>query len=1007
MLKFLEQLPAGDSHLNEAKFIRARAIKRAGDEQGEFDVYKNMIDDPQAPTGYKIAARAQIGRIQEARGQYDKALKTYRLIETDKDVNIRSYESLLRAVFINLNLGNEEEALRIIRQFSSLSDEDLSRTDSPLQIKELSSMVKNPGIAESYWACEKKWFPKWAELEKSLGAPKAEGEIIAPVITDLFAMGANMGRAKQLRDVNRYVELLRTLIHGARWQPSLVVEASSALSDAAQVMTEKASKFRDLIIAINEAAEYDDAEFKQNRNLNLAANYVDAGRFKDALSIAEKHLSEFDEDNEIRQAIVRLWALSAVNTGKNLAEAAEALEQQLEADSLGSSRIAALDILLQAYRALGRPKDEADRIALEINSPEIKSNTKYVEHLRRRLARLSSEGLTVDEFSTAVKQWLEQNKPEWFDFAKPKSIQDAAKNFDMEKVLTGYDYGLSKPEIFKLGVLTALGQTQPKSLRIRAFNRALKVASDGLMGHDKARAFLDSVYKIDEFDIQIRTFAIWQSAIHAAKMRDLDGLKHYMNNPLFNSIEPRFIERVESFKAFAEIDASSPSELKSFSTKLLSSPLDITKMALIYKSLNLLMEMGDFDIAQEVFDSLTNARATPGADKSILSFRMDAFNLLKMLKSAYPTNQALRKIVFSKIDENSVEKPKEWDNLNEAEHIDRLDRNALENMRLYKLKTEITTLADNEFWRDIGRVLDKFEDRNDLRFEMVKQAILNSRDDEGLSDAVFFGSVIIDLDVAGQWERFFSLIEEYKDKEKYPLTYMAVRFAEITKALRTGEKIDIESAFAEIDDPFMKEYSNELKLVYYIDKNNTELLKATLKDMTPKEIYDPRNIPTVLRAMELASMKKEAGPVKLVAISEIKHAILNSWSQWDWDAVRSVFELSKASDGAPLYPKEWLQYCLKMNNNDELEHRIILNDAELREDWEAALNSADAFLASNPTAYDYYQIKGLAEHNLGLKEKALASLNKFVEICHDNIERGESLKIIAEIQQTLDAPQPL
>ena len=142
LLDLCDGLPEGGKYAVEGKFLRAKRLARSGDAKREQDVLGGIVSIPRLPETYLAPACKMLGASLEASGDYRGALETYELLESDAERFSSAADCLMSAVLIDLRLGNNDEAVRLIRILQGAPAAVIQGATSAARIREFVDLVK-------------------------------------------------------------------------------------------------------------------------------------------------------------------------------------------------------------------------------------------------------------------------------------------------------------------------------------------------------------------------------------------------------------------------------------------------------------------------------------------------------------------------------------------------------------------------------------------------------------------------------------------------------------------------------------------------------------------------------------------------------------------------------------------------------------------------------------------------------------------------------------------------
>lgn len=141
LLSLCDELPPRHAYYIEGRFLLAKRLARAGDRAGEQEILGRIVATPNLPPDFVAPACRMLGASLEASGDYRGALDTYDLEEAAADRYSAAADCMLGAVLINLRLGNDDEAARLLRILQQAPPEVVRGADGASRIRELVALV--------------------------------------------------------------------------------------------------------------------------------------------------------------------------------------------------------------------------------------------------------------------------------------------------------------------------------------------------------------------------------------------------------------------------------------------------------------------------------------------------------------------------------------------------------------------------------------------------------------------------------------------------------------------------------------------------------------------------------------------------------------------------------------------------------------------------------------------------------------------------------------------------
>jgi hypothetical protein len=141
LLSLCDELPAGEKYYLEGRLLRAKRLARSGNRAGEQAVLGQIVSTQNLSFDFLAPACRTLGASLEASGDYRGTLDAYDLLEGAADRYSAAADCMLGAVLINLRLGNDDEAARLLRILQQAPAEVIRGANGAAQIRELTALM--------------------------------------------------------------------------------------------------------------------------------------------------------------------------------------------------------------------------------------------------------------------------------------------------------------------------------------------------------------------------------------------------------------------------------------------------------------------------------------------------------------------------------------------------------------------------------------------------------------------------------------------------------------------------------------------------------------------------------------------------------------------------------------------------------------------------------------------------------------------------------------------------
>ena len=996
LLDLCDKLPRDTDSYYDGKFLRAKGCARHGDLAGAGRIYEELVHDPKMPNGFLGSARKRYGDNLETRHDYRKALEIYRMSESDIDLS-GAKDCLLRAVFLNLEMENRDEALRVLGILAGADADSIKRAGTGAQITEMVALARDRKKADAYWDASAKWRPAWIALEQKLGMKSQGDAIIIPAIPDLTDLGKEMGAAMGAKDRDTYYEDLRKLAHGAFWQPGMVNELASMLTFYTTTFApECADDLRRFVLLLSDNFVSDDPSLVRKMQFYAVVNCIDTYQYAKAVKIIRAFEAVPQADDGFTQGMARLWGSVARQEKSEVAPAMAALEKTLASPNLQDQRGRSVTILADLYRMAERGADEEKLLKQEMENPQIKSIPADLQTITTRYNQLTKEGTESKQFLLAVEHWIQKQKPSWYDFAEPKSLEDPRLT-DLDTVLKNPDQLFTTPEVIKLQLLVASSPTQSYDVRGHAFLQAMGRLVDLASTREDATKVCDGLIDDPEFPEWMRVELLWSAICNARFEKRAAGFEKLRANPLAAKFNQRTKESCETFHAAMAVDATSGEAIGEFCGKLLQNEINDTVLGELRKSYTQLLQMGGIEAATGIYRGLASAKLGSDLQAGRAALQLEFLRSLNHAKKWMPAATAMRQLVLAQYPPDGIKEPPAYSTLQYPNRFYFLQEDVAEQIRLFQIKTQQIDPSDIWFWKAFIHDLPRTEAGRKLIFNLIAAALQNAPGDVERSETLALGDAI-DLDDAVLFNQFSALLQPYRNAVKFPQTYGKIRMIEIQHALRTGLTVNVEADFTNLQHPGARAAAQRTRLEYYIRTQNLPLLRQAVDSIPPDELLSGRLLRISLNAFELLGMTEELQLAKDAAKKAIYREVLDAWTTLDANGLYRAYKLADEIHEKSAVPPECFTYLCSVVFHRLDKAFMRTYEATAREDWPHVLSISNEAIALFPTYYHFYWMKGAALYHMGKQKEAIEPLQVYARYSQDEAEYPQAANWLKEIQ---------
>jgi hypothetical protein len=316
---------------------------------------------------------------------------------------------------------------------------------------------------------------------------------------------------------------------------------------------------------------------------------------------------------------------------------------------------------------------------------------------------------------------------------------------------------------------------------------------------------------------------------------------------------------------------------------------------------------------------------------------------------------------------------------------------------LWQIKTRQFNRNGLEFWGDFLRSQQRVKPNTAFLLDLMRIALAKATEDSQRADVALLGLDDLDWDNPAIAAGLAELFGHYRQPVEAPLTYAVIRQFEIRHALRTGQPVDLATAFDGLRHPAVSHWRTEAQLEHALQTNDRSLLQVQIDALPPDQLLDPSYLRFTLPALEQLGRKDEAGLARQTARRELKDDVLVSWANPDDRAVEEAYRLALSLNEPGLLPPEWVKSIQERDVGHFGRESVLWLDAMQRKDWAGALQAADGQLAFYPTFYEIHWRKAEALWQSGRKAEAADPLTIYARYSKDETDYPQAVAQLKEL----------
>ena len=990
LLDLCGQLPNSHTYYFEGRILRAKHLARMGDRRGEQATYQEILRNPGLGKDFVVPVCKLLAASFEATGDYTGALELYRRME-EYPGDSAAAAGLLRAVFINLTQHRTAEALRIVGILQKASEEALKGAIGELQIREFIALSKS-GQAEAFWAAAEQWWPRWQKLVGSLDVPAEGNGVVVPVISDLSELENEMKQAQRKADHRSCLESDNRLASAARWLPSLAAEVAGMYDTAQQLFPSKIREFNRVYEALLAVPHPAGVPGLRARQLYRAANYIDEQQPENALKVVAEFNAAPQPNDAISQNLRRMWADAALAAKKEMPACAAAIEQDLKNPELTVSRALMVDKLADLYHALGRAEDQEALLKRELDNPAIVADNQGHSTLAARYNQLVGSR----QLAAKVKAWIKAFPLDWYDLAEPLRLDDPRLR-NLDEILKDPGTQFSPAETVKLELLAAQDVTASIEFQQRVWQDAVRNLYFLLPTYDRSNRLAETVIGDEAFDDETRASLLLSVMIDSADHGRTEDFARWQKHSLITRMNSTATQRLASAKLVISTDRSSAKSVKGLVAALTEKEVGILEIAFIRDVFEDMLRVGDLAGAREMLEQIPSWRLGSGVGKTPEALQLDFSKRIRKAEETWALHEGLIRKVLEQFPNLPDRQPALYDDLRLYDEVPTTTPEHTLQACLFRIKTRHFSHDGMGFWRTFVRALASRPESEPLMVGLFRVALAEAKDDEQRADVVQFITSSFDLDNAPLRRQITALLAPYRGAGEAPSTTARIRIHEIQVALRTGEPVDLSTAFDGLRVPRVANIRNRMSLRHYTQTGDKAALKRLVDSLDSAQLLDPAQLDLTIPALDLLGMKTEADLARKTARRECRRAVVTSWASLDETGINRALDLAELLDDPEALPPGWVKAVSTGTANPWNQHRPLMIDAWLRRNWEEASRQAAQLIELYPNAYNSYWYRGMALHRLGRDGEAATALAVYTRYSKEELEYPEAVKLLEKL----------
>ncbi len=612
LLELFDALPRNADGFFPGQLFRAAHFEQSHKGEEAADVYRSLLTDRQVPERYRTIAAGALGRYRERSGDWANAAAAFAEAEGFGGVTPSSAGLLLHAIFLNLHLHRQAEAVRLVGVLAKADSGSIKGAPGEAQIREFIELQRS-GTAPAFWARREGWWPQWEDLQKRMDLSAPGPETADPVIESDRTWVAALTRDLASHDNAALFQHLRVEFAAAQWLPDAATNLASIIPVLRRAAPEILPWYRPLVLAMlgDDAHSWGSPDSNGRRLLALAAYYLEERRFPMVEIIVDRLQSQPALGAAIIEQANLLGGMAAIEGKEDRERRIRTLEVELAKPAMATDRARAVLVLMELYDSVGQTNDELQLLKREVENPETRKDAVGWRILSERYARMQQDpnhrapalpsltsaprppdtDPTFDfvpgacsrepvperaaaeeaekpetkaqaeaQFLRSIQTWLARADIPWLGYAEPVDLSDPRLR-DLGEVLFSPGNQFTRPELVKLQLLAAQDPRRPLLLRQMDWNHAIRGLCVFAKRQSEVRRLIDGIVDDQELDLGLRVGALWNGIYDSFCENQKDDFERWRQHPIAVNLSADKKEVIAFLARYFQLDRNSAKEL--------------------------------------------------------------------------------------------------------------------------------------------------------------------------------------------------------------------------------------------------------------------------------------------------------------------------------------------------------------------------------------------------------------------------------------------------------------
>jgi transglutaminase-like putative cysteine protease len=973
LLDFCDEIPRWDQYYFEGRFLRAHREARLGRAPAARAIFREILASPEADSRYLVPAIDQLGSAEVEAGDYAAARDIYVRAEDFASTNQTAADDLVRAVYLDLHLAQDDEALREIVVLGGLDDSAINEMKLADQARKFISLARS-GLAKQYWARSRIWWPTVAAMFSREGLPAAAIDRVVPIPS---ALAAN-------------IRELALSLNAGRWEPMVGITAAGTLARSANSFPHSAGQIANVLWEMMSEPRDPGLPGYRLREMLAASGAIDLGRFSDV--IERTAVFEADSPGKDDAAKVAHWeeGYAVVKLRRNPARAIALLESDLAGVEPDSIANLAAGTMADLYEQAGRAKDEEAFLSRARIDARLNEETRKV--LQAKLDRLHNS----EQFDRAFSQWVEKSKLTWYSAVEPSALKqpDAPR---LDEVLAQSDLGSGLPaQSLKVALLGARDQSLPIEERELAWRKCIAILLNSSPTYSEQRQIVNAIGDDTEVarnqqDQQVERI-LWTDATEG----DADDYRSWRKDPRFQRRAHDWADDFALEERLVTVDRSNARSLDSLAASLAQGPVGARSVSAELVLMRCEIALGATDEARRLVDGIESWNLTTDSGFKRDDLELTASREMEAAVHLLPCERALAAVVRRHVPAESA-LPKAYADLRWRHRFASVSPLPTTRAVRFLLDHSPDRVWNPEFWQAPFMAWGSTGMQVETQTEAAKEGFAAASDDDVASRLGVMFESTLDLDNPAIAKVVLDGLGLHRGSPDFPSTNRILNWLECSLRLRTGAPIDLDEA----DRDLAGSDSGALMALHLrtlMRDNDSIRLRETLDAAKSSVLLSPSCLNAAVSAFRRLHLTLETQLALRTVKRRVPTAEADAWLVGDYYYTFQAVSLLELADDPSLMDPDWSEHMIHATLDPLVGLEVAQVQAELNRNWTTLAVLAAKSTRDYPTIFLGYWRLGRALVELHREKEAIAPLEVYCHYCHDEPNYADARALLVRLR---------